>query len=241
MTRVLVIDAVEYQPEEADRKLGGPAGWFGRALALASEVEVLVAGTSDPRLAAHVAAADALILSGSPRDAWSDEPEVVTLLRTVRDLVDAGKPLFGVCYGHQVMARAAGGEVAPNPAGWEVGNTTVDLTPAGLACPLFQNVTSPLEVIESHQDAVLSRPWGSTVLAGNAHTPIQALSYGPRQFSVQFHPEFTPEILRALWAERRELLRGTVPFDLDARLDAVHATPHVTCLFRRFLELITPP
>ena len=241
MTRVLIIDAVEYQPEEADRKLGGPAGWFGRALALAPEAEVRVAGTSDPRLAAHAAAAEAVILSGSPRDAWSDEPEVLNCLQAVRDLMAAGTPLFGVCYGHQVMARAAGGAVAPNPAGWEVGNTTVDLTPAGLACPLFQNVTSPLEVIESHQDAVISAPPGSTVLAGNSHTPIQALWYGSGQFSVQFHPEFTPEILRALWAERREVLRGTVAFDVDAALDAVHATPHVTGLFTQFLKLISPP
>jgi GMP synthase (glutamine-hydrolysing) len=241
MPRVLVIDAVEYQQEETARKLGGPEGWFGRALALPPHVEFSVAGASDPRLASHAASADAVIVSGSPRDAWSDEPEVLELLDVVRDLMAAGRPLLGVCYGHQIMARVAGGEVAPNPAGWEVGNTTVELTPTGLASPLFRAAPLPIEVIESHQDAVLSAPPGSTILARNSHTPVQALSYGRRQFSVQFHPEFTPEILRALWAERRELLRGTLPFDLDAALDGVRPTPRVANLFAHFLDLAGRP
>jgi GMP synthase (glutamine-hydrolysing) len=241
MPRVLVIDAVEYEPEEASRKLDGPAGWFGRALRVDPDVEVEVAACSDPRLATRAAAAEGVILSGSPRDAWSDEPEVLDYLGSVRDLMNAGKPLFGVCYGHQVMARAAGGKVAPNPAGWEVGNALVELTAAGRACPLFQAASSSLEVIESHQDAVVEAPPGSTVLATNPHTRIQALSYGPRQFSVQFHPEFTPEILRALWTERRELLRASVPFDLDVALDTVRPTPQVTHLFAQFLDLLSHP
>jgi GMP synthase (glutamine-hydrolysing) len=240
MPRVLVIDAVEYPPDEVDRNLGGPAGWFGGAMASVDGVEVRTVGSSDPRLAAEAAAADALVLSGSPRDAWSDDPAVVGFVRFVEEQISAGRPVFGVCYGHQVMARAAGGRVGPNPAGWEVGNAAVELTEAGRACPLFQGIEPSFEVIESHQDAVLDPPAGTTVLARNAHTAVQALAYGPRQFSVQFHPEFTPDILRVLWCERRDSLRDSLPFDIDDALDSVRPTPRLPGLFHRFVHLIPP-
>src|SRR5690606_7506582 len=134
-------------------------------------------------------------------------PEALAYSSLVRGWLEAGRPLFGVCHGHQVMARAAGAEVARSPAGWELGTAEITLTAAGRACPLFPDPGEPRRFLESHQDAVLAVPRNATLLGGNAHTPVQALAYGPRQFSVQFHPEFTPELLRLLWAERRETLR----------------------------------
>ena len=104
--------------------------------------------------------------------------------------------------------------------------------------PLFAGMPAAPVFLESHQDAVLTIPLNATLLGGNAHTPVQALAYGPGQFSVQFHPEFTPEILRLLWTERRAALRGTLPFDADAVLDAAASTPWAPGLFARFLDLI---
>ncbi len=238
MKHVLIVDAVEYPSEEAIEKLGGPPAWFGRALEGIPGWRVEAAGASDPELPARAARADAILLSGSPRDAWSHESEALAYLQLVRGWLEEGRPLFGVCHGHQVMARAAGAEVARNPAGWELGTVAIDLTPAGEASSLFaEDATEPRLFIESHQDAVLTVPRNATLLGGNAHTPVQALAYGPRQFSVQFHPEFTPELLRVLWAERRETLRDTVPFDIDAALNATTSTPHAPQLFARFLQL----
>ncbi|MES2709065.1 MAG: hypothetical protein V4726_20885 [Verrucomicrobiota bacterium] len=238
MKRVLVIDAVEYSAEEAAVKLGGPPAWYRRALDGISGLSITSLGMSSPELEAAAAQADAIILSGSPRDAWSDEPESLAYLKTVSRWLDAGRPMFGVCHGHQIMGRAAGAEVARGPSGWELGNEEIILTAGGAASPVFAGMPARPVFIESHQDAVLTVPRNATLLGGNAHTPVQALAYGPLQFSVQFHPEFTPEILRLLWAERRVTLRGTLPFDIDAVLDAVVPTPHAPGLFARFLDLI---
>lgn len=235
-THVLIVDAVEYTAEEAPLYLGGPPHWFRTALSGMAGWDFSAVGASDPTLAERAQAVDAIILSGSPHDAWSDEPEALAYLRLVQAWLEAGRPLFGVCHGHQVMARAAGAHVNRNPAGWELGLAEISLTPAGLSSPLFADPTESRLFLESHQDAVLTVPRNATLLGGNAHTPVQALAYGPHQFSVQFHPEFTPEILRLLWAERRETLRGTLPFDIDARLAEAAPTPHAPRLLERFLQ-----
>ncbi|MBX7116519.1 MAG: type 1 glutamine amidotransferase [Myxococcaceae bacterium] len=201
-----------------------------------SELEVHTMGLSHSGLGEAAAAADALILSGSPRDAWSDEPDLVRYVSQVRHWVENGKALFGVCFGHQVMARAMGGHVAKNPMGWEVGNTTVELTVKGGDSLLFASQPQPMPVLQSHQDAVVSVPAGATLLATNSHTYVQALSYGPHQYGVQFHPELTPDILRSVWAQRREVWRHKVVFDLDKRLDNMNPTPVAPHLFAQFLD-----
>jgi GMP synthase (glutamine-hydrolysing) len=245
MKRVLVIDAVEYSAEEAASKLGGPPAWFRQALSGIPDISVECVGASSPDLAAAAGSADAVILSGSPRDAWSDEPESLAYLNMVRGWLESGRAMFGVCHGHQVMGRTAGAEVARSPKGWELGNTAITLTAEGAASPVFAGMrtagaaaAADFVFLESHQDAVLTIPRNATLLGGNVHTPVQALAYGPLQFSVQFHPEFTPEILRVLWTERRVTLRGTLPFDIDQVLEAAAATPHAPGLFARFLDLI---
>lgn len=239
MKRVLVVDAVDYPPEEIGRKRGGPPAWFRMALEGIPDISITSLAASSPELNHAAGQADAILLSGSPLDAWSDEPASLTYLKTVRGWLENGRPMFGVCHGHQVMGRAAGAEVARSPAGWELGNVEISLTDEGLRSPVFEAPGLPLTFLESHQDAVLTVPRNATLLGGNAHTPVQALAYGPAQFSVQFHPEFTPEILRLLWEERRVLLRGTLSFDVDAVLDSCPATPHAPILFARFLDLLS--
>lgn len=234
MKRVLIVDAVEYGPDELSGRLGGPPAWFGAALAEIPGVAVTAAGVSDPRLDELALSHDALVLSGAPGDAWADDEATLQYVARARRWLREGKPLFGVCHGHQILARAAGGHVGRNPAGWELGNVRVSLTAAGRMCPLFAGNGPELNFLESHQDAVLGVPAGAQVLAANDHTPVQALAYGPRQFSVQFHPEFSPEILRALWRDR-EKPEG---FDPAPALESAQPTPEARKLFARFLDLV---
>jgi GMP synthase (glutamine-hydrolysing) len=223
MKRVLLVDAVEAPSEPAGDSVGSVEQWFGRHLHEEDGVELLTLPASSAKLKAAAAVADAVIFSGSPRDAWADTPDVLSLLEFARAVLARPQPVLGVCFGHQLLGRALGADVRRNPAGWEVGATSIRLTEAGTKSPLFAGFGTEFPVIQSHRDAVLSLPEGAQLLGGNGHTPIQAFSLDDRVFGVQFHPEMDGTILRHRWRERRERLRGQVGFDLDRVLDSAEA------------------
>jgi GMP synthase (glutamine-hydrolysing) len=217
MKRVLLVDAVESPAERPVEQ------WFGKYLNGERDLSLHVVPASSPVLTSEADAAAGVIISGSPRDAWADSPDVLHLLEFAQRIVSRGQMVLGVCFGHQLLGRALGADVRRNPAGWEVGARKVELTAAGLESPLFAGFDPEFEVIESHRDAVLTLPAGAKLLAANAHTAIQAFSIDERFFGVQFHPEMDGEILRQVWAQRREKVRGTVDFDLDQALDSADA------------------
>ena len=223
MKRVLLVDAVEAPAAVAAHPLGSVEQWFGRHLEKARELEVQTLPASSTDLSKAATAADGIIISGSARDAWNDDPDILRLLEFARDAMSRRQPMLGVCFGHQLLGRALGGDVGRNPAGWEVGATTVELTAEGQKNPLFAGFETEFAAIQSHRDAVFALPAVVKVLATNARAPIQAFSADDRVFGVQFHPEMDGEILRHRWAERRVKLRGQVGFDLDHALGTAEA------------------
>ena len=232
----LLIDTSEDLPDwSEDRVL---EAWFGPLLGTVSHLNPGAVGFSDPACHCRALAAKAVVVTGSPMGAHDMDPTVLRLLETLQMLDQRDIPVLGVCFGHQVLARALGGTVGRNPSGWEVGTVRIALTEAGLACPVLRDLGPQPDVLQSHQDAVLSLPPGAVILAGNAHTAVQAFQSRPggRQFGVQFHPEFTPERLRRNWVDRRERLPGTTGFDLDAALDQARPTPLTASLLRRFFD-----
>jgi GMP synthase (glutamine-hydrolysing) len=236
MKRVLLVDAVESTGERAADPRGSVERWFGAYLNAERDVQFQVIPAGSPTLTSEAGAADGVIISGSPRDAWSDTPDVLQMLEFVQRTVSRGQPVLGVCFGHQLLARGLGADVRRNPAGWEVGARKVELTAAGMENPLFAGFDAEFEVIESHRDAVLTLPVGAKLLATNEHTRIQAFSVDERFFGVQFHPEMDGEILRHVWTERRERVRGEVDFDLDRALDSAEAD--ASRIFHNFIKLL---
>lgn len=190
---------------------------------------------------------DILLVTGSPhsvidRPGWSERTG--TLLA---EAVSANKWVLGVCYGHQLLAQAMGGVVEKNPQGYEVGTIQVELTEAGKSDPLFQAIARgepTLSFNSTHSDAVMRAPVGARVLASTKATEVQAFAIGERAWGVQFHPEFTPEIM-ALYVEGRTPLieKNARAFGLDPAAEiarakrSVHATPAGKALLRSFVEM----
>lgn len=233
---ILLLDLYEWTDAyPAANPLRNVTGWFERHLPVGAQIELRTAGANDALLAAAQAAA--VIISGSPRDAWVDDPRNDRVLEVIEHCRTAGKPLLGVCFGHQLLGRALGAPVGRHPAGYELGNVEVNLTDEGVKCPLFAGLPRQLDVIESHQDAVLELPQGARLLATGAHTAVQAFDFAGHLLGIQFHPEMDPAVLQFVWGEsRRALWRPKLSFDLDARLAGLRPTPAATRIFSNFLN-----
>lgn len=234
---VLLLDLYEWTDAyPASNPLRNVTGWFGRHLPVGDQIELRTAGASDDLLAA-VQDAAAVIISGSPRDAWVEDPRNDRALEVIEHCRTDGKPLLGVCFGHQLLGRALGAKVGRHPAGYELGNVEVSLTDKGVECPLFTGLPRQLDVIESHQDAVLELPPGARLLATGAHTQVQAFDFAGHLLGIQFHPEMDPAVLQFVWGEpRRALWRPKLKFDLDVRLAELHPTPAAARIFSNFVN-----
>ena len=165
----------------------------------------LTAGEALP----HRAESDGWIISGSPQSVYDDLPWLQPARTGLAAAVAAGHPLLGVCFGHQLLAVALGGRVAPNPAGWEIGQVSITLTEAGRQAPIFQGFGSPFSAYATHGDAVLELPAGSELLARNDQG-VQSFRAGAHAYGVQFHPEFTTQIARDYVNERRQHAVGEI-------------------------------
>ena len=205
--KILVVDCVEKE----GLPLGGVDGWFRSALTQCdSTVEVKTVRASVPDWEKEVAWADAVMISGSPRDAFADDEWTHGLMAKVARLLEKKKPVLGICYGHQILGRVKGGKVERCKEGWELGETQVKVTPEGSASPLLEGLPKEMNVMQSHQDCVLNVPGQGVLLASSPHTRVQAARWAEQVYGVQFHPEFTGEVLRGIWTERRDKWRDQV-------------------------------
>lgn len=207
--------------------------WIAEGMG-AHEVEVCRVAEGDPL--PRPDAIGALVITGSSalvtdRLPWSEAaaawlPEVLR-----RDV-----PVLGICYGHQLLAHALGGEVGMNPRGREIGTIEVELSPEGARDPLFAELGPRLCVSASHRQSVLALPEGARRLAGNDADPNQAFALGERVWGVQFHPEWDHEVARVYVEERAEALleEGLDPTALLAR---GRASDDGAAILRRFAQL----
>src|SRR2546425_2551280 len=178
--------------------------WFERALGF--EMPVVRAHASErfgPAL--DRVRPQGIIVTGSP---LSVIEKTHWMLQLGDDLLRAGErgtPVLGVCFGHQLLARASGGDVVQNPRGREIGTVRVQLTDAGRKDLLFAWAGGPeIEVQATHIDAVDPLPAAATVLASNENSAAQAYRLSETIAGVQFHPELWAAAMRDLILSRRD-------------------------------------
>jgi len=190
----LALIQLEVPPANVVSEIGEQPRWFIDALNLQPDEYLIVR----PHLGETLPAFDQIsgaILSGSwamvtDHAEWSERSAV-----WIRAAMDNGLPLLGVCYGHQLMAYALGGEVADNPNGWERGLLPINCMPEAQRDPLLKKLPQDFSVWLSHRQSVISAPQQAQVLAASARDGCQIVRYSPQALSVQFHPEFSRHIM----------------------------------------------
>ena len=146
---------------------------------------------------------DGFILTGSKHSTYERSPWMVGLIALLQQLRQKRIPVFGICFGHQIMADAYGGLNAKSSKGWGVGAhqynyETPDL-PGSTASFVF------------HQDQVQKVPPEATRIGGSAHCANGGVAYAFPASSGQYHPEFSAEYIQALAKKfRGDLLSDSV-------------------------------
>ena len=192
----------DFPVDDQRRSLGGGfpevfANLFGR---FGIDVSLETYSIVEDEFPLDLASVDGWIVTGSRYSAYDDEPwihRLGDLIRTMHGHV----PLVGICFGHQMIARALGGRVGPAPQGRGIGvmPAHVSVTERWMDPPL-----ETVHLIASHQDQVLAVPPGGRVLAGSDFCPVGIYVIGDTTLGIQSHPEFTPAIADALLTQRED-------------------------------------
>jgi GMP synthase (glutamine-hydrolysing) len=179
----------------------------------------------------------AIVVMGGPMGAY-DEAEHDWLApekRLLREAVEGGVPVWGVCLGAQLLASALGARVYPGERP-EVGVLPVELTPAAADDPVFAAAPASFPALQWHRDT-FDLPEGATLLARSAAYPNQAFRVGA-SYGLQFHIE-VPLSLATDWGEvpaYAQSLESTLgPGALDDLLTAVAEQEAVTVPLARAL------
>jgi GMP synthase (glutamine-hydrolysing) len=118
--------------------------------------------------------------------------------------------IFGSCWGLQVAVVAAGGDVAANTKGREIGIArNIQITVEGLAHPLYAGKSGTFDAVAVHLDHTIRLPEGTSVLSGNDLSEIQAIEIrrgGSVFWGVQYHPEFDLEYIAGIVRRYAETL-----------------------------------
>ncbi|KAL2020458.1 hypothetical protein VTK56DRAFT_8424 [Thermocarpiscus australiensis] len=145
---------------------------------------------------------DAILVTGSKHNAFDNDEWIVALVEYVRRALAHDRVrVVGVCFGHQIVARALGALVARSDSGWEVSVTETRLTEKGKE--LFGG-RETLRVQQMHRDQVFSVPAGAELLASTDKCANHGFVIPRRVITVQGHPEFTEDIMREILESRHE-------------------------------------
>ncbi|MFT3771707.1 MAG: glutamine amidotransferase [Minicystis sp.] len=176
-----------------------------------------------------------VVITGSAANVPHREPWMIRTEAWLRDVVAAGTPTFGICFGHQILAQALGGEVQKNPRGREIGTLLVERT---IHDSIFDGLPDSFEANVTHIDSVVRLPEGATSLARSSLEDHHAIRFSETCYGVQFHPEIDAEVMRGYIDSRREILLSE-GFDVDAMISRLGEGEPGRQTLRNFIRRFT--
>ena len=141
------------------------------------------------------------LCNGSRFSVYDKEDWIIRLKSFVQEIASAQKKLIGVCFGHQMIAHALGGEVRKAAEGWCVGvHTFKTLSHEKWMDPDLKT----FNLLMLCQDQVVALPENSQVIASSSHCPVGMFTVNETILGIQAHPEFSKEFNKAVMISRKE-------------------------------------
>ena len=139
---------------------------------------------------------DGYVITGSPASVNDEKLEWLgPFLEFIRQIDTVKKPLVGLCFGHQAVARALGGQVARHAQGWGLGTAITHWRECGSWMQPFMAETT---LMAAHNEQVTQMPPGASCLGGSDFCPIGSMQLGQHIWTTQYHPEMPLNFMQAL-------------------------------------------
>ena len=184
--KIGLLQAGHFVPE-LQSKLGDYRALYARLLdGHGPEFELETFSVVDMEFPQDINVADGSLISGSKHGAYEDHAFIPLLEDLIRAIHASGKPLIGVCFGHQIIAQALGGKVEKFDNGWSVGRVEYDMEGQEFALNAW------------HQDQVVEAPVGAKTVGSSPFCAHAALAYGDQIWTMQPHPEFESAAIEGL-------------------------------------------
>ncbi|MDK1018924.1 MAG: gamma-glutamyl-gamma-aminobutyrate hydrolase family protein [Actinomycetota bacterium] len=194
------------------------------------DVELVTFDVPEGRLPLDASDCDAYLISGSRASVYQDGEWIRDLEGFVRTSVEASVPIFGICFGLQVMAVALGGVVERSKRGWGVGVHTMHVVGQR---PWMRPETNTLALIMSHEDQIVRLPDGAAVLGSSEHCPNYLVEFAPGCVGIQGHPEMSALFAEAIYNDRRAEM-GILS---DRAVESLRSSTDVTVAVEWILEV----
>jgi GMP synthase (glutamine-hydrolysing) len=178
-----------------------------------------------------------IIITGSHAMVTDQEPWMQSLASWIPAVVNRSIPLLGICFGHQLLAQAMGGYVDYHPQGLEIGAVAITLTKEGRQDMLFDNMPDNFLVHSTHEQTVIKLPANAVILAENLFETHHAFRLGDRAWGVQFHPEFTADIMKIYAREEVESM-STENYDINALEASICNTGDADAVLKNFMAIV---
>lgn len=185
----------------------------------------------------NLQSAAGFIITGSHEMVSEELDWSLELEKYIKKIASKNIPLLGICYGHQLIAKALGGISDYNKKGKEIGRVKIKRSKNGFNDPLLKNFPEHFFAFETHYQSVVKLSQNAIILASNAKDKHQAVRFQKTIWGVQFHPEFDVEIMKEYIINQAESIKK-LGLNFDKLLQDVKESDISNRVLKNFIDIV---
>ncbi len=179
-----------------------------------------------------------IVIAGSHAMVTEERSWSVDIEKWIPRCIQAKTPVLGICYGHQLLAKAMGGKVDFHPQGIEIGTVSIEMVDNDSSDPIFRGIQGPFLAHVCHSQTVTKLPEKAICIARNEYESTHAFKIGSSAWGVQFHPEYDEHIMHAYSQSMASSIEKSEQ-DMTSILGQIQPTPIALKILNRFGKLVS--